>query len=48
MILTPILINDSDSKFFDDDFNNTDSKSKDAIDQITILTLSLKQIYQNN
>ena len=48
MILTSILVNNFDSKSFNDDFNDIDSESKNIIDQIIVLTLNLKQIYQNN
>ena len=48
MILILISINDFDLKSFDDDLNNFDSKSKDEIDRIIVLTFNLKQTYQDN
>lgn len=42
MILAPILINDSDSEFSDDDFSDTDSEPENEIDQMVVLTLSLE------
>ena len=45
MILILILINDFDSKSFDDDSNNFDLKLKDEINRVIILTFNLKQAY---
>ena len=45
MILILISINDFDLKSFDDDLNDFDSKSKNEINRIIVLTLNLKQIY---
>ena len=48
MILTSILINDFDLKSFDDDSNDFDSKLKNEINRIIVLTFNLKQAYQDN
>ena len=47
MILISISTNDFDSKS-NNDLNNFDLKSKNEIDRIIVLTLNLKQAYQNN
>ena len=45
MILILISINNFDSKPFDNNSNNFDSKLKDEINQIIVLTFNLKQVY---
>ena len=42
MILISILINDFDLKSFDDDLNDFDSKLKNEIDRIIVLTFNLR------